>query len=78
MPARHLNSQEQPYAATAVLGTPGHIYHGGGAHAAQVSADVVLEFSLACSSAARAGDVSARERSADDSVILWSGSVSGA
>ena len=50
----------------------------GGAHAAQVSADVVLEFSLACSSAARAGDVSARERGSDDSVILWSGSVSGA
>ncbi len=57
---------------------PRAIHHGDGAHAAQMSADVVLEFSLACSSAARAGDVSARERSADESVILWSGSVSGA
>ena len=43
----------------------------------QVAADVVLEFSLACS-AVRAGDASARDRGADDSVILWSGSVSGA
>ena len=42
----------------------------------QTARDVVLEFSLACT-AARAGDASARDRSLDDTVILWSGCASG-